>query len=764
MSNAGAANHAHTVNLQHGMPRPMHPMNQPVGVMPPAGSGQYAASRSGPAWSVPNPLMQPGGAAQNAYMARLASNQGSQSVQSQVQKPPHMMQQQVQQQQQQQAQHVQQQQMQQHAAQHQLALQQQQQMQHTPQQMQHTPQQMQHTPQQVSLHHPQQQHQQMQQQQQQQQKPPPSQHPHYLPQHTPILGHPPSSAQPAPLQAPKKSKVVLSTESKQALAKAIWSAIKSPTGTVDPNLLQAAILTGLPKQAIINAAKVAREREAAKRQQQQHQHPQQQQQGSASKGQMPPHLHMHQPQQMQHQMQQHQHQHQQRQVPQQANQLQPHLHLQNPQQQQQQLHQSHLSRPVITPMRSVPVHPPMPQLKVAPPSSIVINTNPPTASKIKSRAMPAAPTQPLRMAQPSTTSQSHNPALVPPAAYNPPQTIKAAVPQVKPTPSSSAPASSAQPSRDGQGRLQERSFWRRAHHGIFMTQKDRFISVPYSVGAMVRSVDTGSAISPATGVKRARVDPSLLAEAQALQSELIANKSVTAETALLDPEKFRRTKMEPKKFTRGIERTAKKSRQSLADGILKNYKDFAKSLISHQQEFYKFHRLRKMDKAKLCKAVRDSMNKEEKRKEKDAALAEKARLAALKANDMTAYSQLLEETKNERLKYLMDTTEKHFAQISTLLQQRDGMSYSASAENTGASSYYATAHLKTEEVRQPSILVGGDLKEYQMTGLQWMVSLYNNKLNGILADEMGLVSVVLSICLSIDHWLMVVDVRVNRRL
>jgi len=28
------------------------------------------------------------------------------------------------------------------------------------------------------------------------------------------------------------------------------------------------------------------------------------------------------------------------------------------------------------------------------------------------------------------------------------------------------------------------------------------------------------------------------------------------------------------------------------------------------------------------------------------------------------------------------------------------------------------------------------LKEYQLKGLQWMVSLYNNRLNGILADEM----------------------------
>jgi SNF2 family DNA or RNA helicase len=42
---------------------------------------------------------------------------------------------------------------------------------------------------------------------------------------------------------------------------------------------------------------------------------------------------------------------------------------------------------------------------------------------------------------------------------------------------------------------------------------------------------------------------------------------------------------------------------------------------------------------------------------------------------------------------------------------------------------------------QPSLLrppAGARLREYQMVGLQWMVSLYNNHLNGILADEMGL--------------------------
>ena len=58
-------------------------------------------------------------------------------------------------------------------------------------------------------------------------------------------------------------------------------------------------------------------------------------------------------------------------------------------------------------------------------------------------------------------------------------------------------------------------------------------------------------------------------------------------------------------------------------------------------------------------------------------------------------------------------------------------------EEKGKLDYYAVAHRSKEKIAaQPSILVGGTLKEYQLKGLQWMVSLYNNKLNGILADEM----------------------------
>lgn len=36
------------------------------------------------------------------------------------------------------------------------------------------------------------------------------------------------------------------------------------------------------------------------------------------------------------------------------------------------------------------------------------------------------------------------------------------------------------------------------------------------------------------------------------------------------------------------------------------------------------------------------------------------------------------------------------------------------------------------------MLVGGTLRYYQLGGLKFLMSLYNNNMNGILADEMGL--------------------------
>jgi len=45
---------------------------------------------------------------------------------------------------------------------------------------------------------------------------------------------------------------------------------------------------------------------------------------------------------------------------------------------------------------------------------------------------------------------------------------------------------------------------------------------------------------------------------------------------------------------------------------------------------------------------------------------------------------------------------------------------------------------KSRLVEQPKTMIGGTLKGYQVEGLRWMATLYENGLSGILADEMGL--------------------------
>jgi hypothetical protein len=51
---------------------------------------------------------------------------------------------------------------------------------------------------------------------------------------------------------------------------------------------------------------------------------------------------------------------------------------------------------------------------------------------------------------------------------------------------------------------------------------------------------------------------------------------------------------------------------------------------------------------------------------------------------------------------------------------------------------------KSEEMirspRQPKLVTGCILRDYQIVGMEWLISLYENGLNGILADEMVLES------------------------
>lgn len=143
---------------------------------------------------------------------------------------------------------------------------------------------------------------------------------------------------------------------------------------------------------------------------------------------------------------------------------------------------------------------------------------------------------------------------------------------------------------------------------------------------------------------------------------------------------------------------------------------------------------------------------------------QKERIQALRDNDEEKYLALLKDSKNERLNHLMKETEAHLKLLTTKMQIHttdddadpdEGSSEGGpggSTPRTAGQRFHQAAHQNLEKItEQPEMLVGGDLKSYQIEGLNWTVSLYNNKLNGILADEMGLGKTIQTIALVSTH-------------
>lgn len=188
----------------------------------------------------------------------------------------------------------------------------------------------------------------------------------------------------------------------------------------------------------------------------------------------------------------------------------------------------------------------------------------------------------------------------------------------------------------------------------------------------------------------------------------------------------------------------------------------------HKEEFLEWHRKKHKDRKKLSNQARSIHDIKKKEKEMIQDKKAEERLNALKKQDMETYFKLVELEKNNKIKELLTQTDKFLKELGAkvLLQKGasqddgedvldgkdiDGQINEETLESTFNNSnkiYYNLTHTVKEEIKkQPSILEGGELKNYQLVGLQWLVSLYNNNLNGILADEMGLGKTIQTISL-----------------
>lgn len=224
---------------------------------------------------------------------------------------------------------------------------------------------------------------------------------------------------------------------------------------------------------------------------------------------------------------------------------------------------------------------------------------------------------------------------------------------------------------------------------------------------------------------------------------------------------FRRTRRPTIRDARATEQSERRQRAERERRAKHKHVEQLTIICTHGREIINVNRNAQDRILRLGRNVLNFHINTEREEQKRVERLAKERLKALKADDEEAYMKLIDTAKDTRITQLLRQTDGFLDSLAQAVQQQQdegGMAYSDEAPTSEATfgaqvsndesigtdkkvDYYAVAHRIQEKIaQQPSILVGGTLKEYQLKGLQWMVSLYNNKLNGILADEMvGLV-------------------------
>ena len=229
---------------------------------------------------------------------------------------------------------------------------------------------------------------------------------------------------------------------------------------------------------------------------------------------------------------------------------------------------------------------------------------------------------------------------------------------------------------------------------------------------------------------------------------------------------YRRMKRLSLHEARITEKLEKQQRDARETKEKKKQTDHLDLIIQHGIEIHRQAQTHKARVQKLGRLMLSHHQIIEKEEQKRVERTAKQRLQALKANDEETYLKLLGQAKDSRIDHLLKQTNTFLNQLAASVkqQQRDAIdrhgdqglppmeeNESDESDEEGGDSkvdYYQIAHRIQEPVTsQPDILVGGTLKEYQVKGLQWMISLYNNNLNGILADEMGLGKTIQTISL-----------------
>ncbi|KAJ3342843.1 hypothetical protein HDU93_000973 [Gonapodya sp. JEL0774] len=257
--------------------------------------------------------------------------------------------------------------------------------------------------------------------------------------------------------------------------------------------------------------------------------------------------------------------------------------------------------------------------------------------------------------------------------------------------------------------------------------------------------------------------------------------------ASLDRAYFRRPKKPSVREARSTDKLERQQRVERERKDKARQLEFVEQAAQQAGVVKSWHRQRHARLQRLGQAIVRLHSRVEKEEQAKVERLSKERLRALREDDEEAYLKLVESAKDTRITTILNQTSTFLKNLSAqvLAQQKaigegepleidesqlfsdddeeesdekgkvPATDFAGAAEESarrrkaGKLDYYAVAHRIVEPVtEQPTIMnKGGNLKEYQIKGLEWMVSLYNNRLNGILADEMGLGKTIQTISL-----------------
>ncbi|GMH18794.1 hypothetical protein Nepgr_020635 [Nepenthes gracilis] len=228
-----------------------------------------------------------------------------------------------------------------------------------------------------------------------------------------------------------------------------------------------------------------------------------------------------------------------------------------------------------------------------------------------------------------------------------------------------------------------------------------------------------------------------------------------------------------------VERYEQRMKEERQKRNREKQKEFFSEIELHKErldDVFKFKRERWRG---LNRYVKEFHKKKERIHREKTDRIQREKITLLKINDVEGYLRMVQDARSDRVKQLLKETEKYLQKLGSKMKEAkttagcfevdtDGDRTASVDESSDIATeteeesdqakhykesnekYYMIAHsIKENITEQPTSLRGGKLREYQMNGLRWLVSLYNNHLNGILADEMGLgktVQVIALIC------------------